>query len=355
MTETTVPRRPSLPLDIWAGQRHGTKRKPAHEKYSSMQQFFNEQRHRLAQSLPSKNSFHGRLVPETRGELVRPQPPGQPRRALTTEEARSQRSKTSGGAQKQSKAIHQLTKTQLKNMWNAIPTTHRQDLERKQAMPRMRVLRRRYRLRGLDPTGGETYIDNKAATDIAEQKPCDLADGVSSKVVSIDDVGSRNANVAADKSTGSHDFEERNTHPYDQSVGTDAATESNQLAGLSSDSIGRIGEDDVEERPFRGTKTSPRDMGSAPEAGGSIWQQLSDDRQEDLEDSQGTNGPRQEKIASEAKPYHYAKCTRGDIERAGPMGRANVGETRCSSKRKRSAVQDAQTGLEVKPYKIRKL
>ncbi|KAK5451891.1 hypothetical protein LTS15_007614 [Exophiala xenobiotica] len=152
----------SLPLDGLVDK--GGKNKPEYTRYRSIQHFFNEKRQKLLESVPSTYSFNRRVVPETRGQLIQPIPPGISRNALTDVDAiQKQKLKFS---RKEAKREHNprycLGRYQLLSMWNADLVTKEQEDDSDRAMEKMRVLQRRYRLREYDPKEREAQANRGA-------------------------------------------------------------------------------------------------------------------------------------------------------------------------------------------------
>ncbi|KAK7898048.1 hypothetical protein LTR67_004680 [Exophiala xenobiotica] len=179
----TTKSRSALPLDGLVDK--GGKMKPEYTRYRSIQHFFNEKRQKLLESVPSTYSFNYRVVPGTRGQLIQPLPQGISRNALTDVDAiQKQKLKFS---RKEAKREHNprycLGRYQLLSMWNADLVTKEQEDESDNAMEKMRVLQRRYRLREYDPKEREAQAnqaaDGKKKKKTTERGNADSREGAS--------------------------------------------------------------------------------------------------------------------------------------------------------------------------------
>ncbi|KAK4941025.1 hypothetical protein LTR10_018945 [Elasticomyces elasticus] len=156
MARLTRPRS-KLPLDsLQNGNGKRQKKVPQYTLHSSMQHFFNQKRQDLLDSTPSTYSFHSRVVPDARGELIQPFPAGRPRDVFTDEGAGEQRKRhISKNQQRELDPRWCIARYQLLMMWNADPVKRAHIVEQERATPKMRSLLRKYKLREYDPVERE--------------------------------------------------------------------------------------------------------------------------------------------------------------------------------------------------------
>lgn len=128
-----------------------------------MQHFFNQKRQNLLDSTPTTYSFHRRVVPDARGELIQPLPPGRPRDVFTDAGANEQRKKSiSKKQQREYDPRWCMRRYQLLTMWNADPATEPQMAEQETAEPKMRSLLRKYKLKEYNPVEREASVRTSA-------------------------------------------------------------------------------------------------------------------------------------------------------------------------------------------------
>ena len=156
MARLTRPRS-KLPLDsVQIGSGKHQKKAPQYTRFPSMHHFFNKKRQDLLDSTPTTYSFHTRVVPDARGQLIQPFPPGRPRDVFTDEGTSEQRKKHI--SKKQQRELDPgwcIARYQLLVMWNADPETRAQIVEQERATPKMRSLLNKYRLREYNPVERE--------------------------------------------------------------------------------------------------------------------------------------------------------------------------------------------------------
>lgn len=205
----------ALPLDGGVVSKGG-KKKPEYARYRSIQHFFNEKRQQLLDSVPPSYSFNGRVVPETRGQLIQPLPPGISRNALTDAAAiQKQKLKSS---RRETKKEHNpqycLGRYQLVSMWNADLVTKGQEDESERAVEKMRVLQKRYRLREYDPEkrgpqANQGADDKKRKT--TKQGEADSREGANSEKQKMDNSegGSRHGTTTLSAQVDGLDLKEK--------------------------------------------------------------------------------------------------------------------------------------------------
>ncbi|KIW54649.1 hypothetical protein PV05_06997 [Exophiala xenobiotica] len=203
-------------LSIIFQHRKGGKKKPEYARYRSIQHFFNEKRQQLLDSVPPSYSFNGRVVPETRGQLIQPLPPGISRNALTDAAAiQKQKLKSS---RRETKKEHNpqycLGRYQLVSMWNADLVTKGQEDESERAVEKMRVLQKRYRLREYDPEkrgpqANQGADDKKRKT--TKQGEADSREGANSEKQKMDNSegGSRHGTTTLSAQVDGLDLKEK--------------------------------------------------------------------------------------------------------------------------------------------------
>ena len=134
---------------------------PEYSRYSSMQDFFNEKRQILLNSTPPTHNFHGRVLSNTRGQLIWPPPDVRMREVLSPDRIKQ----TRGKSRNRKRAFLEdpryfLTRNQMIEMWNAEFSTSSEKMECEQAMMKMRGLIKKYGLQEY-PVQSEEIEENR--------------------------------------------------------------------------------------------------------------------------------------------------------------------------------------------------
>ena len=152
------------------------KEEPEYTEYGSMKTFFDEKRQQLLEKTSARGaffhvrdplSFHAlnplsiqdRIAPGTRGGLINPPPPGQPRSLRTPEEAKAfKKSRNNKKLLTRENPGWCLRRAQVIAMWNQEILTDTQELEREEAIAKMEALGRKYKLFRVKVGTGEYLI-----------------------------------------------------------------------------------------------------------------------------------------------------------------------------------------------------